>query len=76
VKIYSNALDGWDIYYRWMKQEKPRKYTRPTSPKITRGDRKMYRMTLKKMGNVNWRHVAQDKDGWRSKTREVLSLHG
>jgi hypothetical protein len=28
------------------------------------------------MGIVNWRHVAQDRDGWRRATTEVLILLG
>jgi hypothetical protein len=28
------------------------------------------------MGIVNWRHVARDRDGWRTATREALILPG
>jgi hypothetical protein len=35
----------------------------------------MYRMTLRKMRTINWRHVVHDKDGQR-RTREKPSLHG
>jgi hypothetical protein len=31
---------------------------------------------LTKMGIVNWRQVAQDRDRWRRATREVLILLG
>jgi hypothetical protein len=27
---------------------------------------------IKKMGTLNWRKVAQDRDGWRRAAREVL----
>jgi hypothetical protein len=61
-------------------QETPRKYTKPTHTKNNlagdpRLDRKMMqRMTQEKMGIVNWRQVARDRDGWRRATREVLIL--
>jgi hypothetical protein len=37
----------------------------------------MWRITRKiKMGTVNWRQVAQDRDGWRRATGEELILLG
>jgi hypothetical protein len=68
VQIYSNTLVGRDIYNRWVMQGTPRKYTRPTYTKNNlKGDPKRWKddveKDIKKMRNVNWRHVAQDKDG-------------
>jgi hypothetical protein len=31
---------------------------------------------IRKMGIVNWRHVVQDRDGWRRATMDVLILLG
>jgi hypothetical protein len=31
---------------------------------------------VKKIGSVNWRQVAQDRDGWRSVIGEALILLG
>jgi hypothetical protein len=33
-------------------------------------------MLIRKMEIVNWRKVAQDRDGWRKATGEVLILLG
>jgi hypothetical protein len=35
-----------------------------------------HRRNLRRMGIVNWRQVAQDRDGWRRATREALILLG
>jgi hypothetical protein len=31
---------------------------------------------IRKMGIFNWTQIAQDRNGWRRVTREVLTLYG
>jgi hypothetical protein len=56
----------------------PRKYTKPTFTKKRPKRRPKARWKddvendIRKMGFVNWRQVAQDRDGWNRATREVL----
>jgi len=41
-----------------------------------KNDVENYMKRKKKMGTVNWRQVAQDRDGWRRVTRQELILLG
>jgi len=63
-----------DIYTRNIYQANLHYKRSKGRPKAGRKD--YAQSDVRKMGIVNWRKVAQDRDGWRRATGEVLTLFG